>query len=139
MKFENATTITHEQFKAFFENDHGNAIFMVNLLKYKEKADYPEDHELHGKNLSGAEAYAIYGEEVEKILNGFGGGLTFSGQVERLVLGQIDELWDSVVIATYPSRKHMVDMFMSPEYQAIEVHRNAGLDGQLNIETMTDD
>jgi uncharacterized protein (DUF1330 family) len=59
----------------------------------------------------------------------------FSGQVERLTVGQIDELWDSVMIARYPSKKHMVDMLQSPQYQAITVHRTAGLAGQLNIET----
>jgi uncharacterized protein (DUF1330 family) len=35
----------------------------------------------------------------------------------------------------YPSRKAMMEMVMSPEYQAIAVHRTAGLEGQLNIET----
>lgn len=138
MQFENATTVTHEQFKAFFESDHGKPISMINLLKFKETAEYPADHELHGKEISGAEAYATYGVEVNKILNSFGGGIQFSGQVERLTLGQIDELWDMVVIANYPSKKHMADMILSPEYQAIEVHRNAGLAGQLNIETTVD-
>lgn len=138
MQFENATTITKEQFKAFFETDHGKPISMVNLLKFKETAEYPADHELHGKKISGAEAYGTYAVEVEKILNGFGGGIIFSGKVERLTLGQIDELWDLVAIANYPSKKHMAEMVMSPEYQAIEVHRNAGLAGQLNIETTVD-
>lgn len=136
MKFENAVTVTTEQFKAFFDSDHGKPIHMVNLLKFKAQADYPADHELHGKKMTGAEAYALYAAEVTKILNGFGGGITFSGQVQRLVLGQIDELWDMVAIANYPSKKHMADMIVSPEYQAIEVHRDAGLEGQLNIETI---
>ncbi len=135
MNFENATHITREQFKGFFEDDHGKPICMVNLLKFKEKAEYPEDHELHGKDMTGAEAYALYAAEVNKILESFGGGLVFSGRVERLVLGQVDELWDAVAIARYPTRKHMAEMVGSDEYRAIEVHRDAGLAGQLNIET----
>ena len=35
----------------------------------------------------------------------------------------------------YPSRAAMLEMISSPEYQAILVHREAGLAGQLNIET----
>ena len=30
----------------------------------------------------------------------------------------------------------MLDMTMDPEYQKIHVHRDAGLEGQLNIETI---
>ncbi|MGB0478751.1 MAG: DUF1330 domain-containing protein, partial [Parvibaculales bacterium] len=44
-------------------------------------------------------------------------------------------LWDQVAIAKYPSRQAMVDMMMSEEYNAIHMHRDAGLAGQLNIET----
>ncbi len=40
-----------------------------------------------------------------------------------------------VAIAEYPSRAAMVAMVKSPDYQAIEVHRMAGLAGQLNIRT----
>ena len=38
-----------------------------------------------------------------------------------------------VAIAEYPSRKAMLAMVQSPEYQAITRHRDAGLEGQLNI------
>ncbi|MCZ8282551.1 MAG: DUF1330 domain-containing protein [Aquidulcibacter sp.] len=40
-----------------------------------------------------------------------------------------------VVIAEYPSSAAMLAMVKSPDYQAIEVHRMAGLAGQLNIRT----
>ena len=58
----------------------------------------------------------------------------FSGQVERLMLGEVEELWDTVAIAMYPSRQAMFDMLSSEAYQEIAVHRTAGLAGQLNIE-----
>lgn len=136
MKYENAVTPSQEQLAGFTEGDHGKPISMVNLLKFKEVAEYPEDHELHGKEMSGAEAYAIYGGEVSKILVGLGGEMLFFGQVERLMLGEVEDLWEQVAIAKYPSRKAMLDMIVSDEYRAIEVHRNAGLAGQLNIETV---
>jgi uncharacterized protein (DUF1330 family) len=50
------------------------------------------------------------------------------------MLGEVEELWDTVAIAMYPSRKAMMEMMMSPDYQASAVHREAGLAGQLNIE-----
>ena len=135
MKYENAVTPSDAQMKGFFENDHGKPISMVNLLKFKDKAEYPEDHELHGTDMTGAEAYAIYGAAVTKIVEGLGGEMRFFGHVQRLMLGEVEELWDQVALAKYPSRQAMVDMMMSEEYNAIHMHRDAGLAGQLNIET----
>ena len=51
------------------------------------------------------------------------------------MLGEVEDLWDTVAIARYPSRKAMLEMMMSSEYQESEKHRSAGLEGQLNIET----
>jgi uncharacterized protein (DUF1330 family) len=38
-----------------------------------------------------------------------------------------------VAIVEYPSAKTLIEMSMTPEYQAIAVHREAELAGQLNI------
>ena len=86
--------------------------------------------------LSGQEAYARYGAAVSQIISNLGGGIVFMGEVSRLMLGEVEELWDQVAIAWYPSRQAMLDMMQSEEYQAIHVHRDAGLAGQLNIETL---
>jgi len=59
----------------------------------------------------------------------------FNAKVERLMLGEVEELWDRVAIAMYPNRQAMIEMMQSPENQAIHHHRDAGLAGQLNIET----
>ena len=105
---------------------------MVNLLKFKPKAEYEDGRETA---LSGREAYEIYAQAVQELLQKFGGDIEFNAQVERLMLGHVEELWDSVAIARYPSRAAMMDMMQSPEMQDISVHRTAGLAGQLNIET----
>ena len=52
-----------------------------------------------------------------------------------LMLGEVEELWDMVAIAEYPSRAAMLQMVQSPKYQAITKHRDAGLAGQLDIRT----
>lgn len=136
MKVTNAVVPTQTQLKGFADDPHGKPISMVNLLKFKEKAEYAEGHENHGKDMTGAEAYALYAAAVSKILTGLGGEMAFAGQVERLMLGEVEELWDMIAIAKYPSRAAMGEMIASPEYQEIAVHRSAGLAGQLNIETV---
>jgi hypothetical protein len=47
------------------------------------------------------------------------------------ILGEAEELWDDVAIAMYPSRAAMMEMVASPAYQAIAVHREAGLSGPV--------
>ena len=51
-------------------------------------------------------------------------------------LAEVEELWDVVALAVWPSRQVMLEVMQSPEMQEISVHRSAGLEGQLNIETM---
>ncbi|MBL6688972.1 MAG: DUF1330 domain-containing protein [Pseudomonadales bacterium] len=131
MKVVNKVVPNEEQLKGFLESSHDGPIYMLNLLKYKEKAEYEDGRETQ---LTGAEAYAIYGAEVVGHLAKVGGAPMFSAKVERLMLGEVEELWDSAAIAMYPNRKAMMDMMSSPDYQASAVHRAAGLAGQLNIE-----
>ena len=65
-----------------------------------------------------------------------GGSIIFSGKVSRLLIGEAEELWDMVAIAEYPNKKAMLKMISDKDYRESEKHRAAGLEGQLNIETM---
>lgn len=108
-------------------------VFMVNLLKFKDKAEYEDVRETE---LSGRKAYMIYGRAVADILPKFGGRAILAADVTFLSLGQIEELWDEVAIAMYPKRADMLRMSMSDEWREAAIHRSAGLKGQLNIETV---
>lgn len=121
-----------EQAKAFFSGEEDGPMCMVNLLKFKDKATYADGSE---PDLSGRDAYLRYGMGVQACLAAVGGNARFTGFVTDLMLGEVEELWDMVAIAEYPSRAAMLQMVQSPEYQAITKHRDAGLAGQLNIRT----
>ena len=120
MKFENKVMPNDNQMAEFLEPGNDEPIYMVNLLKFKDEAEYPDKRET---DLSGKEAYAIYTKEVQHHLAKVGGKGIFGAEVKRLMLGEVDELWDSVAIAKYPNRKAMLDMTMDLEYQKIHVHR----------------
>lgn len=135
MEVTNAVLPDETQMAGFAEPDDGEPIYMVNLLKYRASAAYDDGRD---SGLSGRDAYALYSAGVRDCLAKVGGQVVFSGAVRRLMLGQVEDLWDDVAIAMYPSRKAMLEMMMLPEYQAISVHRSAGLEGQLNIETVAD-
>ena len=136
MEVKNAVMPNETQLKEFNDQAEDQPIFMVNLLKFKQKAEYPDKRET---NLTGEEAYAIYGQEVKEHLAKVGGKPIFGGNVERLMLGEVEDLWDKIAIAMYPSRKAMLEMIMDPEYIKSAQHRVAGLEGQLNIETSVED
>lgn len=132
MNVVNQVMPTPQQAMAFFGGTEDGPFVMVNLLKFKAKAEYEDGSE---PDLSGAEAYARYGEAVSKLVEGLGGKIRFSGEVTGLLLGEVDELWDMVALAEYPSLAAFREMAMSPAMHAIEHHRKAGLAGQLNIRT----
>ncbi len=120
------------QIEALREKGPDGPVFMVNLLKFKDRAEYEDGR---ATTLTGREAYQIYGRAVTDILPKFGGRAVFAADVTFLSLGRVEELWDEIAIAAYPQRADMVRMSFSPEWREASVHRTAGLKGQLNIET----
>lgn len=108
-------------------------IYMVNLLKFKDRAEYDDGRPTE---LTGREAYSLYGQAVSGLIQEYGGEVVFVGDVTFLSLGQVEELWDEVAIAKYPDRGALLAMSTSEAWQAAAVHRAAGLAGQLNIETV---
>ena len=132
MRVENAVFPGTEQVTAFFGGPENGPFVMVNLLKFKETAEYADGSDA---DLSGAKAYARYGKAIQACLAAVDGKQIYAGPVTGLMIGEVEELWDMVALVEYPSLAAMQKMMSSPEYRAIEVHRKAGLAGQLNIRT----
>lgn len=89
MEYSNSVYPNEEQMKGFADSGPDGPIYMLNLLKFKEKAEYADGRET---DLTGEQAYAIYSEAVSKLLVEFGGAPMFGASVERLMLGQVEEL-----------------------------------------------
>lgn len=117
---------------AFFAGPDDGPFVMVNLLRFKERAEYPGGGDA---DLSGREAYERYGVEVRRLVERLGGRMVYFGAVTGLLLGQVEDLWEAVGLVEYPSLGAFQEMIRSPEMHAIEHHRVAGLAGQLNIRT----
>ena len=132
MKVENALHPTEEQMAGFAADDHGKPIYMVNAVKFREKAEYPDGR---ASDISGAEAWSLYVEGTRPHIEAMGGGIAFMGDIERLLIGDVEEMWDQIVIVNFPSRSAMAEFVTSETYAEILPHRLAGLAGQLNIET----
>lgn len=123
-----------DQFKTLKERAPDGPLFMLNLLKFKESAEYADDR---STELTGAEAYRLYHDAVGKIITGFGGRMVWDGVPNVLAIGDGEIEWDQVLIVEHPSFEHFHRMTASAEYQAIHVHREAGLAHQLLINCLS--
>ena len=133
MEFSNSLYPNEQQIQGFLKPGPEGPICMVNMLKFKPQAEYADGRET---TLTGREAYGLYEEVITTLIKQAGGYLGFAGDVERLALGEVEELWDMVALAVWPSRMAMLEVMQSDAMQEISVHRAAGLAGQLNIETV---
>jgi len=122
-----------ERVKAMMEPGPNGPIYMVNLLKFKDEAEYEDGR---ATDLSGRQAYQLYGQAVSSLIADYGGEISFVADVTFLSLGQVEDLWDEVAIAKYPNRAALLAMSTSDAWREASVHRSAGLAGQLNIETV---
>lgn len=116
------------QFDAFKALDRDQPIEMLNLVKFRELAEYPEDHALSGAGLTGAQAYRNYGTETAPILKRLGGSILWRGMFQTTLIGPKDEAWDEMFIARYPTAHAFLEMVTDPKYQIAVVHRQAAVD-----------
>lgn len=115
------------QFDAFKALDRDEPCEMLNLVRLREIARYPEDHALYDDGLSGAEAYARYGAESGPVLARVGGSILWRGGFRCTLIGPSDEVWDHVFIARYPSAHAFMAMVKDPDYARAVIHRQAAV------------
>ena len=114
---------TRERFGEFRSLTDDGPIHMLNLVRFRKSAAYPD-----GREATGAEAYAAYGRESGPIFRGLGGKIIWSGDFRLMLIGPEEEQWDACFIAQYPSAEAFVSMIKNPDYQKAVVHRQAAVD-----------
>lgn len=93
----------------------------VNLMKYREIADYADGRET---TLTGREAddlYAPYGP-----LEAVGAMVVFGADVSKQLSGTPD--YDRIAIVRYPSRAAFFEMQRREDFQKLHVHKDAGME-----------
>ena len=121
-----------EQIQALLAGNEEGPVVMVNLLRFKPRADAP-----HG-DLTGEEAYRRYGEAMVPFVESKGGRVIWMGRVTSQVIGTGGEEFHTVAIVEYPSRQAFVEIAMDPFVAEIGAHRAAGLEMQWLLATTTD-
>lgn len=113
---------TKASFARFREFPRQGPVNMLNLVRFRDQAAYPD-----GRSATGAEAYAAYGRESQPIFQRVGGQIIWRGRFEVTVIGPEDEAWDACFIARYPSPEAFVEMVRDPVYREAVKHRQAAV------------
>lgn len=110
-------------FEAFKALPRDEPVEMLNLIALHERAAYPD-----GRELSGADAYRLYGETSAPVFQRVGGRILWRGTPRCVLIGPGSERWDLAFIAAYPSAGAFLEMVTDPFYQAEAVpHRRAAV------------
>jgi uncharacterized protein (DUF1330 family) len=120
-----------EQRRAYQDIPDNVPIYMLNLLKYRDKAKYDNPNESE-KTMSGYEAYQAYGRVAIKCVSEVGGKVVFAGSPKLLLIGTAGDFpYDDVIVVEYPSKQAFSALQRLPAFQAAMRHRSAGLDYQI--------
>ena len=114
-------------FQSFKDLPRDTPIHMLNLLLYRDEAEYPQGHEHAGKGWSGRRAYEEYGKASGPIFRGLGGSIVWRGKFETMVTGPEVRAWHDGFIAQYPNAGAFFAMIKDPDYQKAVVNRTAAL------------
>ena len=117
-----------EAFEAFKRLPRDRPVEMINLLRFREHADYPPDHPAAAERIAGAEAYRRYSRESAPVFARVGGLIVWSGKPEVILIGPADERWDAAFIARYPTAAAFLEMVTDEEYRRAVIHRQAAVE-----------
>jgi hypothetical protein len=107
------------------EPDEDGPIYMLNLMKYRDEADYGGTE----VGVSGREADDRYAPV--DVLTKIGAKVVFTAEVL-----DASEDWDRVAIVCYPTRRSFIEMQSRKDFQEKHVHKEAGMDHTIVMGTL---
>ena len=119
---------TQEAGVNLFSRNIPGEVVMLNLLRFREIADYSENPELKPEDeISGREAYQKYIDHTMTMLREGGGDVVFLGEGGKYFIGPQEEQWDLVMLIRQKSLSDFMAFATNEEYVAGIGHRTAAL------------
>ncbi|AKA36103.1 DUF1330 domain-containing protein [Flagellimonas lutaonensis] len=128
---------TRDSGKQFYQSFNGKGeIVMLNLLKFKEKADYKTlAHLRPGQEISGEEAYQLYLDSTLPQLQEAGSEILYFGKGRDFLIGPETEKWDAILLVKHESVKTFMEFAQSEGYLKSAGHRTAALEDSRLLPT----
>lgn len=122
-------TPTREAGRDFIMRNIPGSVVMLNLLRFRDYADYTETPQLApAEPITGEMAYQLYVKHTLPYLEKSGGEILFMGKGGNFLIGPTDERWDAVLLI----KQHSVERFLAfesnEEYMKGIGHRTAALE-----------
>ncbi len=119
---------TEESGAALFSRSVPGEMVMLNLLRFRETADYSEFPELaSAEPISGRAAYERYIEHTAPFLQASGGSVLYAGNGGEFFIGPPGRGWDMVILVKQPSVEASIAFANNKEFLAGMGHRDAAL------------
>lgn len=96
-------------------------VWMVNLMKYRDVADYEDGRD---STISGKEAddrYAPIGP-----ITAVGAEIVFLADVDAQLLGDAPQ-WDRIAVVKYPTHRSFIEMQAREDFLELHAHKDAGM------------
>ncbi len=129
METKSYLEVTQEAGAAFFSKGITGPIVMLNLLRFKQIADYADYPDLApAEPISGRAAYDIYMAHTLPFLKESGGEVLFSGNAHNFLIGPQAEKWDYALLVRHQSPQVFMAFAQKSDYQAGIGHRSAAIE-----------
>jgi len=113
----------------FARDDPGGPMWALNLMKYRDRAEYADGRE---SSISGMEADDVYAPHEH--LRQVGSRILMIAPVLHQLVGD-SHVWDRIAIAQYRDRMAMIEMSSNADFQKDEGHKEAGMDFTIVMAT----
>lgn len=119
---------TQEAGRKFVMRQIEGSIIMLNLLRFRDTADYSDSPELMPEEpISGKQAYQLYIEHTLPFLTKSGGEILFMGEAQDFLIGPTNERWDLVLLVKQNSVDSFIAFESDKDYMKGIGHRTAAL------------
>lgn len=121
---------TQQSAMALFERRIEGPVVMLNLLRFRQTADYTGHPELAPASpISGAQAFDLYVESTLPHLRASGGELLFMGKGGAFFIGPDAERWDRAMLVRQASVEAFIAFARNEAYLSEAIgHRTAALE-----------
>ena len=123
---------TPEQVQTLLTGPADQPVVMINLLRFKRRADASPDDV-----RTGEAAYMEYARRMRQVVESHGGRFIWGGRVDSVVIGDGDAEFHVAGLVEYPSRQTFVEIAFSDAVREIGDDRAAGLESQWLLASTT--
>lgn len=119
---------SRENFDHFKSLPRDKPVHLLNMIRYRRLALYPEGHACVGLGWSGERAFEEYYKLVVPFIERLGGGIVWQGAFQGVITGPSQFEWDKVFVMGFPTAATFLALVTAPDYKANVVdHRTAAV------------